>query len=152
MQNINIEAGWISKLDEARRDRTIKLIMESVKDEGMLGFEEADEPKVKNYVVDLAARLNSNDCWLLQADAESDLAYSVVMERWVNPTGGHVAELKKAIVNRKYRGGKLVIQGFSMILKKAKTEGIDKFVIDVREGTRAEKLWRSIGFKEYGRL
>jgi hypothetical protein len=52
MQNVNIEAGWISKLDEARRDRTIKLIMESVKDEGMLGFEEADEPKVKNYVVD----------------------------------------------------------------------------------------------------
>jgi hypothetical protein len=152
MQNNKIEPGWISNLDQARRERTIELMMDSAKDEGMLGFEEADELKVKEFVADLAAKLNGNGCWLLQADAGNDLAYSVVMERWVNPTGAHIAELKKAVVNHKYRGGRLVMQGFSEILKKAKIEGIDQFVIDVREGTRAEKLWRSIGFREYVRI
>jgi ribosomal protein S18 acetylase RimI-like enzyme len=152
MHNKTIKPDWIIDLDEARRDRTVKLLMESVHDEGMLGFEEADELKAKIFVADLAGRLNDNDCWLLQADAGNDLAYSVVMERWGNPTGAHIAELNKAIVNHKYRGGRLVMQAFSEILKKAETEGIEKFVIDVREGTRAEKLWRAIGFKEYGRL
>jgi hypothetical protein len=100
MHNKTIKPDWIIDLDEARRDRTVKLLMESVHDEGMLGFEEADELKAKIFVADLAGRLNDNDCWLLQADAGNDLAYSVVMERCRNPTGAHIPVWERTILDR----------------------------------------------------
>ena len=152
MENIIVKPQWITDLDQSKRSRMIDLILESIKDEGMLGFEEGHKQSIFNFVDDFSSRLSGNSCWLLQAEIGNELAYSVIMERWGNPTGSHIAELKKAIVNPKFRGNGLVLNAIFEILKKAEIENIDRFVIDVREGTRAEKLWRSLGFKEFGRI
>jgi ribosomal protein S18 acetylase RimI-like enzyme len=149
--NTPVSASWVTRFDSALHQETIALMLLSAEDEGMLGFESHHAAQVHEFVDNLSAKLNNN-CWLLQGYADGKLAYSVVMERWGNPTGAHIGEIKKAIVHPRYRGNGLVLQGLGEILKRAEREHIDRFVIDVRRGGRAEKLWRSLGFREFGRL
>lgn len=147
-----IASHWVQRLDAPLREKTAALLLMSAADEGMLGYEAHHTGKVRAFVDELAARLDPQSCWLLQAETEEQLIYNVVMERWGNPTGGHIAEIKKAFVHPQYRGGLLVRRALAAILEKAEQEHIEQFVIDVRAGTRAEKLWRSLGFREFGRL
>lgn len=148
---VNVNAAWVTRFDWALRQETIALILLSSEDEGMLGFERHHVEEVREFVDNLGPRLDKN-CWLLQGTANGELAYSVVVERWGNPTGAHIAEIKKAVIHPRYRGNGLVLQGLAEILKLAEREHIDRFVIDVRHGSRAEKLWQSLGFREFGRL
>lgn len=51
-----------------------------------------------------------------------------------------------------WRGHRLVEVAFEALVARADALGIEQFVLDVREGSRAHALWQRFGFVSYGVL
>jgi ribosomal protein S18 acetylase RimI-like enzyme len=74
------------------------------------------------------------------------------MNRAATANQRHIAELTTGAVHPDYRSSRMVSGVFTEIVRRCERTGIELLRLDVREGIRAERLWRSFGFKEYGRL
>jgi GNAT superfamily N-acetyltransferase len=68
-----------------------------------------------------------------------------------HPARRHVVEMRRCVIDPDYRGG-FILSGFAHALKKAQSLGCDMIVLEVRGDAKAERLWRRMGFKEYGKL
>jgi ribosomal protein S18 acetylase RimI-like enzyme len=76
----------------------------------------------------------------------------VVLTRPPTANQSHIGELTTGAVHPDYRGRKVVTGAFAEIVHHCQLVGIELLRLDVRAGIRAERLWRTYGFREYGRL
>jgi ribosomal protein S18 acetylase RimI-like enzyme len=76
----------------------------------------------------------------------------VILSRSSMPNCRHIADLSKGVVHPSYRGSGLVARAFSEVVRLCQAQGIELLTLDVREGTRAHRLWQSFGFQTYGVL
>lgn len=144
---------WVTRLSPGVKRHVAYLLDLSVFDQGILGFDDpGDKTAIDSYLKSLDGKLQSGNSWLLYASEDGVPVFMILMERLPHPTSHHLAELKKAIINPVHRGQGLIRLGAAEISKKAREQGIDTLLIDVRSGTRAAKLWQVLGFKVYGRL
>ena len=51
-----------------------------------------------------------------------------------------------------YRGRHFVQLGCRELVRRAEQLGVEQFVLDVREGSRAHHLWQRFGFESFGVL
>ena len=64
----------------------------------------------------------------------------------------HRAELAKGVVHPEFRGMHFVQLALREITRRAERLGVEQLVLDVREHTRAHRLWQFFGFETYGVL
>lgn len=144
---------WISEIDARIGSELVQLINATVADGGTLGYERPMTPDQEGrFVADLRDDLAGGRCHLLLGRAGPQPAFMVLLH--LNPMGTcrHRAELAKGVVHPAYRGMHLVQMAFEEIARQAEALGVEQLVLDVREGSRAHRLWQRYGFQTYGVL
>lgn len=76
----------------------------------------------------------------------------VAMNRSSTANQRHIAELTTGAVHPTHRGRGVVPSSFAAVVRRCEATGIELLRLDVREGIPAERVWRQLGFTEYGRL
>ncbi len=144
---------WNPQLDTEAARAVIQLVDATVGDGGTLGHAEPMSPQVAaDFIARLARRIDEGDVNLLLGRCEGEPAFMVMMSQSTMPNCRHTAELTKAVAHPKWRGQRLVERGLRALIDRAAALGVEQFVLDVREGSRAHLLWQRFGFVSYGVL
>jgi len=69
-----------------------------------------------------------------------------------SPVKHHIAEISGMVVNSDYQGQCISSKLMSQCIEWAKRKGCEKATLGVREGIKAEKVYKHMGFIEYGKL
>lgn len=131
------------------------LIDATVADEGTLGFSAAmTDAQLRAFAETLQRRMDQGSTHMLLGTcaATDAAAFLVVLTQNTMPNCQHIAELSKGVVHPEFRGRGAVKVALREMVKKARSIGVEKFVLDVREGTRAHDLWKALGFTSFGVL
>jgi RimJ/RimL family protein N-acetyltransferase len=144
---------WLESLSERDAENMVALMNEVSVNETTLGFfERIDAEFGRKIMAGTAAELSSRAIRLLVArDLKHRIVGMLTLARYTLPARSHIVEMKRCVVDPKYRG-RFILQGWSHALDMVSRMGCDMIVLDVRSDGRAERLWRRLGFKEYGRL
>lgn len=144
---------WNPSLEGDAARAVVELLNSSVDGGGMLGYAAPlSQRQALTFIDGLARRVASDETHLLLGLAGASPAIMVVMTQSAMPNCRHTAELSKGLVHPEWRGRHLVSAAFRALAARAKLLGIEQFVLDVREGSRAHALWQRFGFVSYGVL
>ena len=144
---------WNPVLDADAARAIIQLVDATVEDGGTLGHADRMSPQqAAHFIARLARRIEEKEVQLLLGRCEGEPAFMVMMSPSAMPNCRHTAELTKAVAHPKWRGRRLVEKALRALLDRATALGIEQFVLDVREGSRAHLLWQRFGFASYGVL
>lgn len=153
MNNPDITVQWVSKFDEKIIDAIVSLVNCSTRDGGTLGYASPMAPdESERFVSSLQRRVMTGESHLLLGHVDSAPAFLAVLTPSGMQNCRHRAELGKGVVHPLFRGRRLVEIAFRQLVEHAESLGIEQFVLDVREGSRAHVLWQRFGFSTYGVL
>lgn len=148
------ECVWLTAGSDSGVTDVVRLIEIVSADEPFVGLptnptaEESSALQAK-----LAAGITSGQTQLLTVRTESgEVVGCVAVSRPATANQRHIGELTTVAVHPGHRGGPVVTMGFHEVVRRCEEIGIELLRLDVRAGIRAETLWRSYGFSEYGRL
>lgn len=149
----DVKYGWISGLDGSDGRAIVGLINEAVDDEGTLGYAAPmTTAQADAYIAGLNIRMASGDCHAFLVRVDGEPAFMALLSVSGMPNCRHRAEISKGVAARRFRGRRLVDLALREIVKRAEMLGVEQLVMDVREGTRAHRLWQLYGFQSYGVL
>lgn len=144
---------WLQRADRTVALDIMKLINSTVEDGGVLGYEQAmSVDQGVDFAAALQARIEGGHTYALLGRAPAGPACLVILSRSSMPNCRHIADLSKGVVHPDYRGSGLVARAFAEIVRLCQAKGIELLTLDVREGTRAHRLWQRFGFQTYGVL
>lgn len=144
---------WLHRADSSIAQDIMKLINSTVGDGGVLGYEqEMSADQGADFTAALLTRIQGGDTHALLGRSPGGPACLVIVSRSSMPNCRHIADLSKGVVHPDYRGSGLVARAFVEIVQLCQTTGIELLTLDVREGTRAHRLWQRFGFHTYGVL
>jgi GNAT superfamily N-acetyltransferase len=89
---------------------------------------------------------------LLVHGSDGALVAMALLSRNGQPNCRHIAEISKCIVHPLHRGRGILTAGLRCLLARCQRQGIDVLTLDVRQGSRAERLWCALGFQPFGEL
>lgn len=148
------ECVWLTAGIDSGVAEVIRLIETVSVDEPFVGLpakptaEESSALQAK-----LAAGIASGQTYVLTVRAASgEVVACVAINRPATANQRHIGELTTGAVHPDHRGGGVVTTAFREVVRHCEEIGIEVLRLDVRAGIRAERLWRSYGFAEYGRL
>ena len=148
-----VKYGWISGSNASDGHAMVELINAAVADEGTLGYAAPMTPaEADAYVGSLHRRVASGDCHVFLVRVGGEPAFMTLLSVTSMHNCRHRAELSKGVAAPRFRGQGLLNLAFREIVKHAETLGVEQLVLDVREGTRAHRLWQRYGFQTYGVL
>jgi predicted GNAT family N-acyltransferase len=87
---------------------------------------------------------------LVARDANGTIVGMITLTPQQLPARKHIVEMKRCVIHEDFRGT-MLLDGLRAVLEKTEELGCDRVVIDVRSDG-PEKLWRRLGFEEFGRL
>lgn len=130
------------------------LLRQLVADGAALGWVDPPEPgEVAGLLRDVAAASAQGDASLTAAWIGGSLAGLGYWQRYARPTHRPNADIQKVAVAPSYQGlgvGRLLM---TELISSATSAGIEVLTLDFRgDNERAARLYRSMGFTEYGRL
>ncbi|OCA92000.1 GNAT family N-acetyltransferase [Pseudobacillus wudalianchiensis] len=134
--------------------KAAKLLQKLVSNGAAIGWV---DPPLTEEVADLLLELtiaseNSNAC-LIAAWVGQDLAGIGYWRRYNRPTHYPHADIEKLAIDPRFQGRGLGRQLMNQLISTAVKAGIEVLTIDFRsDNERAAKLYKSLGFTEYGRL
>ena len=144
---------WNPTLDGDVARAVVCLIDSTAVDGGTLGHAEPmTEAAAASFLGQLHRGLESGDTQLLLGLAGAVPTFMVMMTQSRMPNCRHTAELSKGVVHPQWRGRHLVEAAFQALVERAELSGVEQFLLDVREGSRAHALWQCFGFVSYGVL
>lgn len=145
---------WVSSVPDNARAGLLSLIAESVGDQAILGFTAPlahDESEA--WLARLDADLRAGRLLLLLARSKDGTVEGMVaLEPGGLATQRHHVTVRRAFLRASRRGSHVLLYAVLQILAQCEARGWTTLLVDVREGTAAERLWRRLGFREYGRL
>lgn len=143
---------WTTEVDPYERDLAAMLAA-SVADEGILGY--ASEPtgwELRGFVEGLRELTAKGAGHLLIGeDAEGVVAMCVIRTRSM-PNSRHIVEVEKAYLGPRVRGTTAVFRLAQEVCAKAAGLGSELLIIDVREDSKAHRVWAGLGFHTFGVL
>lgn len=146
--------GWLTSTDHDAVAEVVELVETVSAQEPFVGL--PAQPSAAESALLLAALrggLASGQTQLLGVrDESSRLIACVAIKRPATANQHHIGELTTGAVHPDHRGRHVVMRAFAAIVRRCEEVGIELLRLDVREGIRAERLWRAYGFEEYGRL
>ncbi|MCU5655034.1 GNAT family N-acetyltransferase [Bacillus mycoides] len=146
MRSIVIEE--IKRLDEDLEELS-ELLKTVVNDEASIGFlPPLEQKEATNYWQTVLAP----EVILYVAKINNEVAGSIQLHLVTKPNGIHRAEICKLMTHPNYRRngiGRLLMQKAE---ERAKRENRSLLVLDTREGDSSNRLYKSLGFQESGKI
>jgi ribosomal protein S18 acetylase RimI-like enzyme len=158
MSDAAVLLQWNPRLDDDTAHAIVDLINSTVEDGGLLGHIEPMSPATAGqFISNLSRRIDEQDVHLLlgRMPAHAGPGQPVLMALMTQstmPNCRHTAELTKGVVHPRWRGQRLVDMALRALVDRATDLGVEQFTLDVREGSRAHRLWQRFGFVSYGVL
>ncbi|MDH0866226.1 GNAT family N-acetyltransferase [Mitsuaria sp. GD03876] len=144
---------WIEVIDARIAGQIVELVNSTVADGGTLGYERALTPHQQvQFIAGLRDGLASGRTHLLLGHVDGRPAFMALLHLNAMANCRHRAELAKGVVHPDFRGLRFVQLAFREITRRAERLGVEQLVLDVRENTRAHRLWQFFGFETYGVL
>ena len=144
---------WLERIDPQAAKAIVELIDSTVADGGTLGFHQAmSAEQATDFCRDLQRAIDQGNGHALLGEGPDGPACFVMLTRSGMPNCRHLAELTKGVVHPRSRGRGVVRQVLGEIVLRAREIGVEQLTLDVREGTRAHRLWRHEGFVSFGVL
>jgi GNAT superfamily N-acetyltransferase len=149
----NLELHWNPDLTTDFGRNIVSLINATVTDGGTLGFiEPLDAEQAQHFLSALSRKIKQGETHALYAAAEGEPVFFVLLNLSSMPNCRHSAELAKGVVSPHFRGRGLVQAAFKSLISRARSLGVEQFVLDVRAHSRAHQVWEYFGFKTWGVL
>ena len=142
MTEITPDLQWNPLLDSETAAAIVALIDSTVADGGMLGHAEPMSVEAaSHFITQLGRRIADGDTHLLLGRVANTPTFLAMLNPNSMPNCRHTAELTKGVVHPAWRGRRLVELAFEALVVRADALGIQQFVLDVREGSRAHTFW-----------
>ena len=145
---------WLAQLTEQDRADIIALIDDAAALETTMAYDAPLSPKaakaLTDSINDALRRGTANLLAFRDLDASARIAAMVALVPCTLPTRSHVIELKWAAIARPHRTT-IPPQLLRSAMQRALELGCDRVVLEVRADGQ-DHLWRSHGFREYGRM
>jgi ribosomal protein S18 acetylase RimI-like enzyme len=141
--------------DEAarRQDQLIELLVDAVAGGASIGFVlPLERAEAAAYWQGVAAGLRGRGLALLAAFERDRLVGAVQLGLEQRPNGRHRAEVLKLIVRRSHRRRGIGRSLLRAVCDLALRSGRTLLLLDVRTGDPAERLYRSLGFVQFGQV
>jgi ribosomal protein S18 acetylase RimI-like enzyme len=131
-----------------------RIVMELVEAGAALGWAVPPPPsEVTALLTAVAAAADEGDAALFAAWESTQLAGFGYWRRYERQTHRPHADLEKVAVARSWQGRGIGRALTSLLVQAARDAGIEVLTLDARgDNERALGLYRSLGFREYGRL
>lgn len=145
---------WPQTLSQQDMERMVALINTvSLRESTLCFYEEIPLQTGVEMMRELVADIQKGRCHLLIArNDEGHIVGMVTVAPLQLPGRRHIAELRRGVIDPDYRGLFISSMGFEQALRKAQSLGCEMVILDVHGGSKAEVLWRHLGFKEYGKM
>ncbi len=134
-------------------DSWIKLLEKSI-DDAILGYQ-TKFTKNKNLLLK-EGLFNQIDQGLLKIVIGKTQTNNVVVTCIIRSnnqsTNDHIYDLQKGFIDPSYRKSGLLEKTLLFIANIAIDNNVDILTLDVRESTKAHKVWQKVGFRTYGTL
>jgi ribosomal protein S18 acetylase RimI-like enzyme len=150
----SVTLTWLTSVDEPALCGVRDLFDAALALDDMIGFSGplTDEQAAEYFIgLRLDVDLGRKALLLGRAPDGAVVAMAVLTPNGL-PNCRHLAEISKCIVHPEWRGSGVVRRGLAELLAFCRARGIDTLTLDVRKGTRAETLWKGLGFEPYGEL
>lgn len=142
---------WPTALSEVDRRELLSLYDEVARHESTHGYTGSIANELGRSMVDAEAEsLAAGQIHMLLARDADGLVGSLILQPYVSDARSHTVNSKKAVVARRARGTFFPLM-FDEAIRKAVAVGAEVATLDVAEDGPV-KLWKSLGFKEYGIL
>lgn len=144
--------SWPADVEPYRADLGA-MLADSVADDGILGYAEAPSEQQRSAFADgLQQACTDGSGHVLVGRDDEGVAAMVAVRTNGMPNCRHLAEVSKAYLAPRVRGSRTVFELAREVCAKAAELGVDVLVIDVREGSKAHKVWARMGFETFGVL
>lgn len=152
---MNPRFTWLNELPAARCAQLVALYNEVIATEDILGYPSALSAAQGAAIADgLARSVGDGSIEFLAIDDETSgrLIGMALLSPNKLPTCAHRAELSKGIIAPAWRHHGVMELALLEIARHCIERHIDLILIDVRENSRAHRLWSKVGFQPYGIL
>ncbi|AUX23374.1 GCN5 family acetyltransferase [Sorangium cellulosum] len=153
VDSADIEIAWVEEID-ARFAGEIRALFNAVLEtEDVIGFPgplRGGEAEPFFEGVRLDVRLGRKRALVVRSCGE--LVAMVLLSQNGQPNCRHLGEVSKCMIHPRHRGRGILEAGLRALCARCHELGIEVLTLDVRKGTRAEGLWRRLGFSPFGEL
>ncbi|MFI8657494.1 GNAT family N-acetyltransferase [Priestia megaterium] len=147
-----VDIGNIKDLSFVKR--ATQLLQKLVSNGAAIGW--VDPPsteEVAGLLRELVIASGNGNAYLIVAWVGPDLAGIGYWRRYNRPTHRPHANIEKVAIDPRYQGHGLGRQLMNQLISSAVNAGVEMLTLDFRgDNERAAKLYKSLGFTEYGRL
>lgn len=151
MSDVSFE--WPNTLSHEQKSKLIELYNSVIKNESILGYQsELTATEAEIVQQEIARSVESGGQELMFAKFQNEVVGMVLLTPSKLPNCAHRVELSKGLISNEYRNKGILQKALLEIGCRAVSKGYTQIVLDVRAGTRSEKIWRKAGFIQYGLL
>lgn len=151
--DIPLRYDWLPEIDGTTAGEIVELYNSALQTETIIGYAEPLAPEAARKVVEeLASSIRERRQDFFAVRSESKLVGMALLTPSSLPNCRHRAELSKGIILGEWRGQGIVKTALAEIARHCLRRDISMLTLDVREGSRAHRLWEALGFQPYGRL
>jgi RimJ/RimL family protein N-acetyltransferase len=148
-----VEYRWPTAIDAPLAAEIVGLFNACIRSEDLLGFTEPLTSDAGRQVVGkLADAVRAGDKHLFAVQHRQQLIGMALLTPNSLPNCRHIVEWSKGIIRPDYQGQGLLRAAVHRMATRCVEMGWEIVTLDVRAGTRQERLWSRAGFREYGRL
>ncbi len=153
VEPMKVKIEWLSSINDKDGLDIIRLMNSVSVNETTMGFhEEFSNEEAAKLILNMKNEIGKGKCLLLIVRSiEDSIVGMLTISPQTLPARSHIVEIKRCVILPSYRGI-FTLDCWEATLNKVKEIGASIIVIDVRSDGKAEKLWRMLGFIEYGRL
>jgi L-amino acid N-acyltransferase YncA len=131
----------------------VAMLAASTADDGILGYAQVlTERQGESFVKGLAAMVAEGSGYLLLGSDAQGVFGMCVVKTSSMPNCRHIADVSKAYLAPRLRGTPAVLELAAAVCARSAAAGVEVLTIDVREGTKAHRVWTHLGFTTYGIL
>jgi ribosomal protein S18 acetylase RimI-like enzyme len=152
---VRVEIRWLtSPPDEHTSGAAASLIQEVLAAGAAIGWLEPPDPvQVRSWLTGLAGLAAAGDAAVALASVDGRIAGIGTWRRYERPTHRVNADIEKVMVATTIRGAGVGRALTVALIEAARAAGVETLTLDVRGNNHgAMRLYRSLGFVEYGRL
>jgi ribosomal protein S18 acetylase RimI-like enzyme len=150
----HVDYMWPEEVDAALAADIVALMRLTTSAAPIIGFgKQIDDAQAEAYIGELRANLAAGKCRLLEIRGSNQALIGLcTIRRNLNPNNGHIADLAKGMIDERCRGGTVLSAAFLEMSDRCLADGVEVMTLDVRAGTRAQRIWEHYGFETYGVL
>lgn len=144
---------WPEQLgDQLGRD-VIALYNEVAKTEDILGYPSVvSEGEGTAIVSSINGALHRRETKFFGIFSASHLIGMALLTPNPMPNCRHIVEWSKGIIHPNFQGRGILRSSMIELTNACLADGLELITLDVRENSRAHRLWMGLGFQQYGRL